>query len=814
MDVIPVVPRNARPIWQLQEDEYAASDLYILYKRVINRNNRLKRLIELEAPDTIINNEKRELQEAVDALFDNGRHGRIVRDEKSSLPLTSLADLLKGKSGIIRGSLLGSRVDYSGRSVIVSGPELKLDECGLPVEMALTFFTPFIMRRMQVTGRAQTIKSAQRAVREGLPEAIETLKEVIADKLVLLNRAPTQHRASVQAFKPVLVDDRAIHLHPLVCPPFNADFDGDQMAVHVPVTPEAQKEARELLLSNRNLLSPATGELLARPSIDLVFGCHYLTLGDVEHAAGLLKESTAGDERAGSPLYGEFDSFDKVKRAYQLDEVGLHDGIRLKVGDEVIETTVGRAIFNEAFGGKLPFVNETLDAGRICELVETVYGEHGEDEAVALLNRLNDIGFKFATRSGLSLSLETMKTDFDASPFIQQIATKMPSSEVEPVESAAEIAHKAKEALLESFKADSEGMNPLYLMYVSGARKVGRVIPRISGMWGWATGSSPLVSFIGSNYRDGFSQLEHFVITHGARKGLADTAIKLESSGYLTRKLVAIASDVVVTEEDCGTEKPRNVVNCEMLYGICAKCYGTDLSTGEPVKLGTPVGVIAATTIGRPAVQLTMRSFYKSWPLQLTKSHTGGLPKLTELFEGRKAKEPLFEVDGELFNCPNELLRARGIESVHKHLLEAMMDVYRPHGVEVDAKHFEVIIRQMLSYVTIIDPGDTEFYEGQQPNRERLRLENANVTERGGQPATFEPLVTGISKAALQSDSFLIAASFQQTTNVLTKAALRGKIDHLRGMRECVIAGKLMPVGTGFPGAEGYFLRVPYEENE
>jgi DNA-directed RNA polymerase subunit beta len=700
-DVIPVVPYNVRPNVPLQEGEYATADLNTLYKRVIIRNNRLKRLMELKAPEAVIHNEKRALQEAVDALFDNGRHGRVARDESNRV-LKSLSDLLKGKAGIFRGSLLGSRVDYSGRSVIVPGPELKLGECGLPIEMALILFEPFVIRLMRKTGRARTIMSAMRAVRQKHPEAVETLREVIADKLVLLNRAPTLHRASVQAFRPVLVDDRAMHLHPLVCYAFNADFDGDQMAVHVPVTPEAQKEARELMLSHRNILSPMTGRLLARPSMDLILGCHYLTLSQ-----------DAGNTGGANPF-----SYDEIKRAYELGEVGLHEEIQLNVRDEVMETTVGRAIFNDILGEKLPFVNETLDADRIFELVEMMYREHGEEEAVALLDRLKDLGFKFATRSGISIS--------DLRP-------------------------ETGDLRLEDLDSDISGLTSE------------------------------------NRYRDGLSQLEYFTLTHGARMRLANTVLKVESSGYLTRKLAVVASDVVVMEEDCGTQRPRNVVNCETLYGVCAKCYGIDLSTGQPVRPGTPVGIIAATAIGVPLVQLSV-------------SPSTAIPKLTQLFEARSdAEEALFEVDGESFRSLSELLQARGVESLHKHLLKAMMDVYHSHGIETDAKHFEVVIRQMLSPVMITDPGDTDFYVDQEVSREKLLLENARATENGGRPASFERIIRGITKAALTGDSFLVAASFQQTTNVLTSAVLRGQIDPLRGMRECVIVGKLMPVGTGFP---------------
>ena len=498
-DVIPVVPYTVRPNIPLQVGEYATADLNTLYKRVIIHNNRLKRLVELKAPETVIHNEKRALQEAVDALFDNGRHGRVARDE-TDRQLISLSDLLKGKAGIFRGSLLGSRVDYSGRSVIVPGPELKLGECGLPIEMALTLFEPFVIRLMRKTGRARTIMSAVRAVRQKHPEAVETLREVIADKLVLLNRAPTLHRASVQAFRPVLVDDRAMHLHPLVCYAFNADFDGDQMAVHVPVTPEARKEARELMLSHRNILSPITGRLLARPSMDMILGCHYLTLSQDA-------KNTGGD----APL-----SCDEIKRAYELGEVGLHQEIQLNVRDEVIKTTVGRAIFNDILEGKLPFVNETLDADRIFELVEAIYREHGEEQAVALLDRLKDLGFRFATRSGISLSDLRLETG---------------------------------DWRLEDLDFD---------------------VPRLTSE---------------NRYRDGLSQLEYFTLTHGARMRLANTVLKLESSGYLTRKLAVVASDVVVMEEDCGTQKPRNVVNCETLYGVCSKCYGDRSAHGAIISV-------------------------------------------------------------------------------------------------------------------------------------------------------------------------------------------------------------------------------------
>ena len=809
MDVLPVVPASIRPTVPVSQNydaeseigETVTSDLNALYQEVIFRNDRVKRLIELEAPEAVICNEKRMLQEAVDNLFDNGRHGRIARDSKNR-PLKSLSDMLKGKPGRFRQNLLGVRVDYSGRSVIVAGPELKLNECGLPRQMALTLFEPYVIRNLLAEGHAQSINAARRLISLNRPEALAVLDEVVSDKLVILNRAPTLHRAGIQAFKPVLIDDNAIHLHPLVCPAFNADFDGDMMAIHIPIAEEVQQEVRDRMLSHRSLLSPRSGRLLTKPTMDILLGCYYLTMEG--KARGQVREAIP---RIGEGKRVEF-SIAEAKRAYELGEIGLHDGICLEVGDEIIETTVGRAIFNEILDGKLPYVNETLDNNRIYELVETVYREYDEDEAVNLLNRIDDLGFHFATRMGSSISLETLRTDVNLAEYAQKI-----ESQLSPVmECENPIFAQMRAALLESFARSEDGMNPLHLMQISGARASLRNAHRIAGLMGpvvelTAEETPVRFKFIEGNYRDGLSHSEYFALTYGTRRGLADTVEKVTRSGYLMRKLADVASDVVVMEEDCNTKKERNIVNCETTYGVCAKCYGTDLSTGKPVKLGEPVGIIAANVIGEPMTQLITRS-YQTLGLssrRCIETREGrvinAIPKMNELFEARKGKKKVDEgttqVDGVDYKLP-ELLETEGVERAHQHLLAAMMKVYQENGIEIEPKHFEVIIRQMLSQVEITDAGDTNLYMGQKVSRSKLAEENAQATAKDGRPAEYKPLICGVTEIALASDSFLSAAAFQQTTNVLTQAALRGATDPLRGMKECVIAGKLIPAGTGF----------------
>jgi DNA-directed RNA polymerase subunit beta len=799
MDVIPVVPASIRPTLSVSQKydveseigETVTSDLNALYQEVIFRNDRVRKLIELQAPETVICNEKRMLQEAVDNLFDNGpvngtdRHGRTACDSKNR-PLVSLSDMLKGKSGLFRQSLLGARVDYSGRSVIVPGPELKLNECGLPRRMALTLFEPYVIRNLLTEGHGQSISAAKRLVSLHRPEALVALNKVASDKLVMLNRAPTLHRAGIQAFKPMLIDDNAIRLHPLVCPAFNADFDGDMMAVHVPIAEEVQQEVRDRMLSHRNLLSPRSGRLLAKPTMDILLGCYYLTMNG---------KRARGQE--GKRV--EF-SIVEAKRAYELSEVGLHDKIQLKLDNETIETTVGRAIFNEILDGKLPYVNETSGKDRIYEIVETVYREHGEDEAVNLLNRIDDLGFYFATRMGASISLETLKTDVN----LVEYATG---------ECENSIFARMQTELLESFAQSMNGMNPLHLMQISGARASLRNAHRIAGLTGPVVTAyhktKSLVSeantnegkpvhfkFIKGNYRDGLSPSEYFTLAYVARRGLADTAEKVELSGYLMRKLADVASDVVVTEEDCGTKKERNVVNCETVYGVCAKCYGMDLSTGQPVKLGEPVGIIAANAIGEPMTQLITLSYQTREGRMIT-----AISKLDELFEVQKSQKKVdkgtIEVDGVDYKLP-KLLEKEGVECVHPILLKAMMNIYQENDIEIEPKHFEVIIRQMLKQVEITDAGSTNLYAGQKVTRLRLAEENAQATAKNGRPAEYKPLICGVTEIALANDSFLSAAAFQQTTNVLTQAALRGATDPLRGMRECVIAGKLIPAGTGF----------------
>ncbi len=504
-------------------------------------------------------------------------------------------------------------------------------------------------------------------------------------------------------------------------------------------------------------------------------------------------KKTRGQESSPSTPNSECTLAD-AKRAYELSEVGLHDSIQLTIGGDAIETTVGRAIFNEILDGKLPFVNETLDKNRLCEIVEEAYREHGEEVAVDLLNRIDDIGFHFATRMGASISLETLKTDVNLAEYVQKAEAQLPS-----VEEALQTTEQLRTELLDAFEKDADGMNPLYLMHISGARSglTRRVMPGVGVMV--ASGFGEKVVVIQNNYRGGLLPLEHFTLCKGARRGLAETAIKVASAGYLERKFADVAGEVVVTEEDCGTQKPRNVVNCETTYGVCAKCYGVNLATGQPVELGEPVGIIAATALGGPAVQLTTRTYFTpiTSGYQLLRSTIKtGLPRLTELVEARQ--DSPIEVDGATYDSLSELLEAQGVEGVHQYLLAALSEVYREQGVEIDAKHFEVIIRQMLSCVEITDAGDTKLYAGQKVSRSLVIVENARVVEGGGKEATYKPLLYGISKAALSSESFLAAAAFQQTTNVLTKAALRGAVDPLRGLRECVIAGKLIPAGTGF----------------
>ncbi|MFQ6040259.1 MAG: DNA-directed RNA polymerase subunit beta' [Candidatus Poribacteria bacterium] len=1117
LDVIPVIPPELRPLVALDGGRFATSDLNDLYRRVINRNNRLKRLMELRAPDVIIRNEKRMLQESVDALLDNGKHGRVVRGP-GNRPLKSLSDMLKGKPGRFRQNLLGKRVDYSGRSVIVVGPELPLHQCGLPKRMALELFKPFIIHKLQEKGYAQTIKSAKKMAEKVAPDVWEVLEEVIAEHPILLNRAPTLHRLGIQAFQPILIEGKAIQINPLVCKAFNADFDGDAMAVHVPLATEAKIEAKLLMSSTRNLLKPAHGGPVAVPDLDLVLGCSYLT-----------KEKPNGASRLQI-----FSNSDEVLYAYDCKSVDVHTPVNLRINGHTIRTTVGRVIFSqilpkdltfvdESSGVEIPFYNKELRARDLVQLVALSFDKCGNRRTVKFLDDLKSLGFHYATLSGISIAI----TDLISPPDKRQLI-ETATSEVEEIEESykagdmtpgerynkvvsvwsnltQQVQDSLFEALAKGREDEAEGFNPVHIMADSGARSKPEAIRQIAGMRGLMQKPSGEIIErpIFASFREGLTVLEYFISTHGARKGLADTAIKTASSGYLTRKLVDVAQEVIITEEDCGTingitktslleeeipfsekivgrvavrdvthsiihpsgevseevlcksgelitkdiakkiedvgipeVKIRSVLTCETLHGVCRKCYGTDLSTGELVDIGEAIGIIAAQSIGEPGTQLTMRTFHtggvvssafeqseiaarhsgkvryhniettikpvlersegkengrsriivlsrnsqlslhdendyeierhnvpigatlliedgavvekdqvllewdphhvpiltqvsgtvkfediidnvtaredidestnqRAWviieykgedhlarievhcedgrvvPYQMptgarlvvnngdivstgdilaripreilkAKDIVTGLPRVTELFEARKPKENalIAEIDGQVSfegtsrgmriikikNSttsmesgpyrvplgkhiivqegdkvtagepltdgpidPNDILRIKGENEVQAYLVSEVQKVYQAQKERINDKHIEVIVRQMMRKVRITSPGDTEFLEGDEVNKVVFQTENERIIKSGGEPAKAEPILQGISKAALTTESFISAASFQQTTNVLTKAAVSGKRDNLKGLKENVIMGHLVPAGTGVP---------------
>jgi DNA-directed RNA polymerase subunit beta' len=1126
MDVIPVLPPELRPLVPLDGGRFATSDLNDLYRRVINRNNRLKRLIELKAPGVIIRNEMRMLQEAVDALFDNGRRGRAIRGPNKR-PLKSLSDMLKGKQGRFRQNLLGKRVDYSGRSVIVVGPELRLHQCGLPKKMALELFKPFIFHKLEERGAATTIKSAKRLVEKERPEVWDVLDEVIREHPVLLNRAPTLHRLGIQAFDPVLVEGKAIRLHPLVCAAFNADFDGDQMAVHVPLSVEAQIEARVLMMSVNNVLSPANGRPIAVPSQDMVLGCYWLT-----------------KERVGAKGEGKvFSSPEEVRMAYDAHEVEEHAKIRVRIGGSLVETTVGRVILGEILPPSIPFAhaNTIMTKKEMTKLIDTVYRQAGHRETVLLLDRIKDIGFFYATRAGASICIDNMHIPTKKEELITKAQREV--NEIEKQYSEGLItngerynkvidiwAHVTEQVANEMMKELGGGdgrvtdaaFNPIFMMADSGARGSSQQIRQLGGMRGlMAKPSGEIIETpITANFREGLTVLQYFISTHGARKGLADTALKTANSGYLTRRLVDISQDVIVSEADCGTAdgivvtalveggeiiqpleerilgrlaaedirdpvtgeiivtaneevdedrsrsvveagvdrvKIRSVLTCQSRRGVCMKCYGRDLAKGRLVEKGEPVGVIAAQSIGEPGTQLTMRTFHiggtaskvveqtvleakhagvlrfmsfdakknadlhnagiavrnkegewvvmnrnakiaiydetgrerekypvvygakiklkdadrvevgqklVEWdPYSLsilteaggkvaygdiiegvtmkeefdevtglsrkvviehtgatlrprlsikdeggktakvgsaagvaryllpvgahilvekgatvfpgdvlakiprettkTKDITGGLPRVAELFEARKPKEQavISEIDGEVsyggfvkgmrkvlvdnkmgdvkeyfipkgkhVNVhegdwvrageplmdgsanPHDILDVLGPKELQKYLVDEVQDVYRLQGVSINDKHIEIIVRQMLRKVRIEEPGDTEFLPGSQVSKFVFEEENERVIAKGGRPALGKPVLLGITKAALTTDSFISAASFQETTRVLTEAAINGKEDALLGLKENVIVGRLIPAGTGFEEYRDTFVLPPKKE--
>ena len=1097
LNVIPVIPPDLRPLVPLEGGRYATSDLNDLYRRVINRNNRLKRLIELKAPEVIVRNEKRMLQEAVDALFDNGRHGRTVLGA-GNRPLKSLSDMLKGKQGRFRQNLLGKRVDYSGRSVIVVGPELKLHQCGLPKKMALELFEPFIMHELRERGIATTIKAAKKAIAQGRSEVWDILEEVIREHPVLLNRAPTLHRLGIQAFEPVLIEGKAIRIHPLVCAAFNADFDGDQMAVHIPLMPEAQLEARVLMLASNNIFSPSNGRPIVTPSQDIVLGIAYLT----KPLRDQLGEGNA------------FANADEVIMAYEAGHVTLHAKIKVAIGEELIDTTVGRVLFNEIIPNELGFVNEELNKNRVGDLISRCFRTIGHDRTVEVLDELKRLGFTHATTAGISIAMDDMSI-----PSAKQELVAKAQASVDEIDAQyqqglitegerynkiidvwTQCTEQVSDRLFQDLDQGDAGFNPIFLMANSGARGSKQQIRQLAGMRGlMAKPSGDIIETpILSNFREGLSVLEYFISTHGARKGLADTALKTADAGYLTRRLVDVAQDVIITVPDCGTlngisvealieagenvapladridgrvtageildpvgkavlaaenelmtseaaarvEKAgveqvriRSVLTCEANRGVCACCYGRNLATGETVELGEPVGIIAAQSIGEPGTQLTMRTFHiggtasraveqagvesrstgtvqyhnledrvvtdrhgaivavnrggdvvitddqgvelerhgvlyagtiirvpdggtikvgdslLAWDPYIrpiissttgrvkyediienvtmmfeedvttgrknkvirehkedlhpqisiigedgavkdfypipagavitvedgqdihtgdelaktarkftkTKDITGGLPRVAELFEARRPKDPaiISEIDGlvelggyqkgmrkiriippagkeaeyliphgkhlnvhagdrvtagqQLIDgpvVPEDILRVSGEKKLQEYLLNEVQEVYRLQGVKINDKHIEIIIRQMLKKVHIEKPGETDFLVGENVDKIRFAQENERVLTAGEEPATAQPVLLGITKASLSTESFIAAASFQQTTRVLTEAAVAGKVDTLRGLKENVIIGHLIPAGTGCTEYADTYIRA------
>jgi DNA-directed RNA polymerase subunit beta' len=1127
LDVIPVIPPELRPLVPLDGGRFATSDLNDLYRRVINRNNRLKKLMELKAPDVIIRNEKRMLQEAVDALFDNGRRGRVLRGANNR-PLKSLSDTLKGKQGRFRQNLLGKRVDYSGRSVIVVGPELKLHQCGLPKKMALELFKPFIYNKLEERQLVATIKQAREMVEQQRPEVWDILEEVIREHPVLLNRAPTLHRLGIQAFEPVLVEGKAIRIHPLVCTAFNADFDGDQMAVHIPLSPEAQIEASVLMMSSNNVLSPANGAPIAVPSQDIVLGCYYLTkaksgakgegraFGNVEDVLLALE---AGELETLSPIRLRFSGTLLDLTTARDDQDVIHTDIQ-EVRGKIINTTVGRVLLNEQLPKGMPYINGLLKKKGLQQLVQKTYLDFGLERTVEMLDSLKNLGFTYATRSGLSIGIDDLIIPGNKQQLVQDARSEVIKVEQQYLEGAitngerynkiiaiwSEVTEKIADEMFSEMKdLDHSGksFNPVYIMADSGARGSKQQIRQLAGMRGlMAKPSGEIIEApITSNFREGLTVQQYFISTHGARKGLADTALKTADSGYLTRRLVDVAQDVIISEFDCGTldgiearaivesgeiieplrdrivgrvtlekivdpfgagtivevneeidedkasavqeagiEKVRirSVLTCATRRGVCARCYGRDLATGRLVELGQAVGVIAAQSIGEPGTQLTMRTFHiggtasriseqntldarhagsvhyeglvvvethkeggqlivmnrngslvikdekgrdrERYPIVYgarlkvkdgqkvdqgqvlvewdpytfsiltedpgtvrfkdivegvtvheevdevtglsrfiivdspdekkqptievkdktgkvirkyhmpshahlmvqdgetveagdvlakiprettkTKDITGGLPRVVELFEARKPKDPavISEIDGivkdggvvkgqrkmiivpddgsdareyalprgvhvnvhegervrageQLMDGPSnphDILRVLGEKELQKYLVNEIQEVYRLQGVNINDKHIEVISRQMMRWVRIEDVGDTEFLIDEQTDKFRFLEENERVIQAGGRPATAQPLLLGITKASLSTDSFISAASFQETTRVLTEASISGKIDHLRGLKENVTMGRLIPAGTGF---EWYrHVRIPADE--
>ena len=969
MTVLPVIPPEIRPMIQLDGGRFATSDLNDLYRRVINRNNRLKRLLELRAPEIIVRNEKRMLQEAVDALIDNGRRGRPVTGP-GNRPLKSLSDMLKGKQGRFRQNLLGKRVDYSGRSVIVVGPELKIYQCGLPKEMAIELFKPFVMKKLVEEGVAHNIKSAKRMVERVKPEVWDVLESVIKEHPVLLNRAPTLHRLGIQAFEPILVEGRAIKLHPLACTAFNADFDGDQMAVHVPLSPEAQAEARFLMLSANNLLKPQDGKPVTVPTQDMVLGSYYLTMERPdENGAGKVFASTT-----------------EAMLAYESDDVGIHAPIKVKRNIKVVisdkntgekrvfeseglaDATIGRMIFNSKVPQDLGFVerkapvvdfenpNKEALKAEIDEILKdalkyeivTLTGKsglgkiinkcikrHGATQTAVVLDDLKAMGYHYSTIGSISISVADMVVPEKKKEYLKEAEAQVDKiemlfkmgqlSEDERYRHVIKTWEDANEKITKALMDNLDPYNSLFMMADSGARGSKNQIRQLAGMRGLMadTQGRTVEIPIRANFREGLNILEYFISSHGARKGLTDTALKTADSGYLTRRLVDVSQDVIIREDDCGATdgiavtaikdgnemieslssrlagrvpvedvinpgtgevmakknelinddtasaiekagveevKVRSVLTCRARVGVCAKCYGENLATSSPVNIGEAVGIIAAQSIGEPGTQLTMRTFHTGGVA--SNDITQGLPRIEELFEARKPKglATITEIDGTVKISetkqkreatvtnnetgeaetyvirygvelkvkdgdyvsagdaltkgpinPGDILRIKGKDAVHRYMIQEVQRVYRQQGVEISDKHVEVIVRQMMKKVRVEDAGDTGWLVGSMVDRLDYILACEAAEENGTNPPVCKDVLLGITKAALATDSFLSAASFQETTRVLTEAAIKGKSDPLLGLKENVIIGKLIPAGTGVDIYQSIELEYPIE---
>ncbi len=931
LDAVPVIPPEIRPMVQLDGGRFATSDLNDLYRRVINRNNRLKRLLELRAPDIIVRNEKRMLQEAVDALIDNGRRGRAVTGP-GNRALKSLSEMLRGKQGRFRQNLLGKRVDYSGRSVIVIGPELKMYQCGLPKEMALELFKPFVLKRLVNTGLAHNIKSAKRMVERAKSDVWDVLEDVISDHPVLLNRAPTLHRLGIQAFEPVLVEGRAIKLHPLVCTAFNADFDGDQMPVHVPLSVEAQAEARFLMLSINNQLKPQNGKPVVVPTKDIVLGIYYLSL---------IKKDEPGYRGDRDEDLWCFRDFDEALMAYQNGDLGIHTLIKVRASKvidgvlqhKIIKATIGFILLNENIPQDLGFVDRTnpdnlfdleiffkTDSKKLSVIVQACIEKHGTSKTAIILDEMKKLGFKYATKGAITISISDVSVPPEKKLYLEEAEERIDKisrdfkrgfiSDDERYNLVIETWNETNEKVTKALINNLEEFNPIFMMADSGARGSISHLRQLGGMRGlmFNTAGRTMEIPIRSNFREGLNVLEFFIASHGARKGLADTAIRTADSGYLTRRLVDVSQDVIIRDMDCGTEggivvreirdgnevieklfdrlvgrylaedvidkdgnliaqkdmmindaeandiikagvaeiKVRSVLACESKVGICSKCYGSNMATGGPIHIGEAVGIIAAQSIGEPGTQLTMRTFHTGGVAG--DDITQGLPRVEEIFEARKPKglaiisetkgrvsisdnKKKREVtilndemgdaktyfipygsrikvqDGQQIEAgdeltegsvyPHDILAIKGPEAVQNYFIQEVQRVYRLHGVEINDRHIEVITRQMMRKVRIDDPGDSLFLSGSLVDKAEVFAKNREIEAEGGNPVKWGHALLGITRASLTTDSFLSAASFQETTKVLTEASIKGKIDPLIGLKENVIIGKLIPAGTG-----------------